>query len=607
MLLSTTLEDIQYWLSEVYSCAQIFTAIAGLLAILLPILRSFAIYHQFSDAVSGVFEVAWQRIAWLLSPSSSTSLVTFPGEARVCLGRSDPNTAVLVAGLVNTKNSCFLNVVLQVSHKQQYCIITYTHNLQLIFLFLFIYFVFVLTRPPYSGFIFAGSLLKTIRQLSKPLRRHASFRPRDMVASLLSKRVIINREQQDAQELFQLIVGALDAEASSRNATILGGGLKFFTQTKQQFMHTATPFTGLLASRLSCIHCGYTAALRHFTFNNIQLTVPRAYTTTLDACLRQYTSIEYLKDATCRRCSLVHTLKTLEEQQIVKPKQKRKRLLEEIKSRIKSNRIEDEIDGIQCVKSPFSTKQVMFAKTPKILCLHLSRSAFHASGAVYKNTCQILFPEYLDLSSYTTNGNLCTQPKSPISSPSENTNSNKVNRTALASSTRYRLMSTIVHYGSHSYGHFVAFKRRILPKKCMCPNCQDDKSGPESWEDSQDEAWYRISDSKVDLCSFDVVIQSNPYMLLYELMDQDFHCEEEKKENEENEDVDDLMVAATSSNDLQDNTKSPSTTSPYTYSTSSSTQDAEEALRIANSLLMDDQNSHVTSHWSEARPIISIT
>ncbi|KAI7857377.1 hypothetical protein BDC45DRAFT_31377 [Circinella umbellata] len=591
MLLPTTLEDIQYWLSEAYNCAQIFTAIAGLLAILLPILRSFAIYHQFSDAVSGVFEVAWQRIAWLLSSSSSsTSLVMFPGEARVCLGCSDPNTAVLVAGLVNTKNSCFLNVVLQ-ALSSLVTLHTYLND-----------------HPVDDQGPITGSLLKTIRQLSKPLKRHASFRPRDMVASLLSKRVIINREQQDAQELFQLIVGALDAEASSRNATILGGGLKFFTQTKQQFMHTTTPFTGLLASRLSCIHCGYTAALRHFTFNNIQLTVPRAYTTTLDACLRQYTSIEYLKDATCRRCSLVHTLKTLKEQQIVKPKQKRKRLLEEIESRIKSNRIEDEIDGIQCVESPLSTKQVMFAKTPKILCLHLSRSAFHASGAVYKNTCQILFPEYLDLSSYTTNGNLCTQPKYPISSPGESTDSNNVNRTALASSTRYRLMSTIVHYGSHSYGHFVAFKRRILPKKCMCPNCQDDKSGPESWEDSQDEAWYRISDSKVDLCSFDVVIQSNPYMLLYELMDQDFQCEEEKKENgEENEDVDDLMVAATSSKDLQDSTKSPSTTSPYTYSTSSSTQDAEEALRIANSLLMDDQNSRVTSHWSEARPIISTT
>ena len=105
-----------------------------------------------------------------------------------------------------------------------------------------------------------GSLLKTIRQLSKPLRRHASFRPRDMVASLLSKRVIINREQQDAQELFQLIVGALDTEACSRNAATSDAGLKFFTQSKQQFIHATTPFTGLLASRLSCINCGYTVS-----------------------------------------------------------------------------------------------------------------------------------------------------------------------------------------------------------------------------------------------------------------------------------------------------------------------------------------------------------
>ena len=250
----------------------------------------------------------------------------------------------------------------------------------------------------------------------------------------------------------------------------------------------------------------------------------------------------------------------------------------------------------------------MFAKTPKILCLHLSRSAFHTSGAVYKNTCQILFPEYLDLSAYTTNGSLCTQPKLPISFSAESTDSNNINSAALATSTRYRLMSTIVHYGSHSYGHFVAFKRRILPKKCMCPNCCDDKSGPESWEGSQDEAWYRISDSKVDLCSFDVVQQSNPYMLLYELMDPDIQCEEGKKEDNEEEEkgnIDDLMVAATSSKDCRDNAESPSITPSYTYCTSSS-QDAEEALRIANSLLMDDQDSHETSRWSEARTIISI-
>ncbi|KAI9250168.1 hypothetical protein BDA99DRAFT_523041 [Phascolomyces articulosus] len=697
---SITLEDIQYGLSEVYHCAQLFTAIAGLVAIVLPILKSFAIYHQCMDALTGVLEVMGHHLQSSWSSSSSGLFGLYnnknnnknnknknDGET-ICL-RSDNNT-IWVAGLVNTKNSCFLNVVLQ-ALSSLVTLHTYLNDHH-----------HSLVLPPYEeeqqeeedqGPI-TGSLWKTIRQLSKPLKRHASFRPRDMVASLLSKRVILNREQQDAQELFQLIVGALDAEASltrkKRYATLLGtgGGLKFFTTPtflqKQQTDHhslppslmmNTTPFTGLLASRLSCIQCGYTEAVRHFSFNNIQLIVPRAHTTTLDACLRQFTSIEYLQDATCRRCSLIHTLRSLKEQfqqlgSKNKPnrKNKIKKRIQEIESRIQTNRIEEDIimpggggEGMiqRVVESPLSTKQVMFAKPPKILCLHLSRSAFHASGAVYKNTCHILFPEYLDLAPYTTNGNLCTQPKLPISSPQESSENgtrqqqqqqqqqqqpldNKENEKIISqlpwgtrkrkttnnnnNKTRYRLMSSIVHYGSHSYGHFVAFKRRILPKKCMCPNCCDDKGRPESWEDSQDQAWYRISDTKVDLCSFDMVQQSNPYMLLYELIDDDpITGKDEYQEGKEREDVEDLMVAVTTtttprtnndSNDEEDmNTdESPQLTSHYTYphpitTTSSSQQDADEALRIANSLLMNDFNTHhhpssspsssSSSRWSE--------
>lgn len=35
------------------------------------------------------------------------------------------------------------------------------------------------------------------------------------------------------------------------------------------------PFTGLAASKISCMNCGYTAPIRHHTFDNISLTVPQ--------------------------------------------------------------------------------------------------------------------------------------------------------------------------------------------------------------------------------------------------------------------------------------------------------------------------------------------
>lgn len=36
----------------------------------------------------------------------------------------------------------------------------------------------------------------------------------------------------------------------------------------------SNPFSGLVASRLSCSKCGYTEAIRHFAFDNISLILP---------------------------------------------------------------------------------------------------------------------------------------------------------------------------------------------------------------------------------------------------------------------------------------------------------------------------------------------
>lgn len=119
------------------------------------------------------------------------------------------------------------------------------------------------------------SLLKTIRQLTVPLYRRSSFRPVDIVTALSSNRRIISREQQDAQEFFQLVSGAMDTETEKITKTeMLGGGLRnlldqsplkgfvgssiYNSNTTRFSDHLDNPFTGLLANRLSCMQCGYT-------------------------------------------------------------------------------------------------------------------------------------------------------------------------------------------------------------------------------------------------------------------------------------------------------------------------------------------------------------
>ncbi|CAO3622447.1 unnamed protein product [Cunninghamella blakesleeana] len=444
------------------------------------------------------------------------------------------------------------------------------------------------------------SLLKTVRLLSKPVdeqqRNHIlSFRPIEIVSAINTNHEVINREQQDAHELFQLLSGALDTEETTaivKNNS--GHGLKDILNwphvtsssssllsppsfeynefsKKSNFHHQHylgnedrhhpslsqlqarqhnNPFVGLLANRLSCTRCGYTEAIRHSSFNNIQLNLPLTSTTTLDECLDQVTTMEYLDDASCRKCSIVDLVERLRnELEHLKQKAKqcentksKKDLLtkmvqvemqhRQFNERLIAETIEDDLPSKDQLHVPYrsiygkSTKQAMFAKPPKVLCLHISRSAFHPSGVIYKNKCHLQFPEYLDLQQYCTNGTLHTESNIPISKNHHhhsmeekqqeqqqkqifynNNNNNK---------SKYKLMSVIVHYGSHNYGHFIAYKRRLISDGCSCYQC---KTNPKEciWEGK--DTWYRISDENVDICTIDEVLSANPYMLLYESME----------------------------------------------------------------------------------------
>ena len=116
------------------------------------------------------------------------------------------------------------------------------------------------------------SLLKTIRCLTKPLERRTSFRPVDIVTALSSNRRIISREQQDAQEFFQLVSSAMDSEGQAiKKSKVFGQGLrdllfapvsaKRSIQPSQPIQRLENPLIGLLANRLSCMQCGYTVSI----------------------------------------------------------------------------------------------------------------------------------------------------------------------------------------------------------------------------------------------------------------------------------------------------------------------------------------------------------
>jgi len=175
-------------------------------------------------------------------------------------------------------------------------------------------------------------------------------------------------------------------------------------------------------------------------------------------------------------------------------------------------------------------------QTPHVLTLHLNRS-LHFGHYVSKNTCRVEFPEILDLSAFVTSGQLSTKPDLPISSPHQ-----LYQPTPLASQsphrTLYQLSAVVCHYGQHSFGHYICYRRkprpvsagaaRFLPPRLPCPqDCRCErctKYGPVRVDDGYYNrrkpgyGWLRISDDSVQEVGFETVAMesSAAFMLFYE-------------------------------------------------------------------------------------------
>jgi ubiquitin carboxyl-terminal hydrolase 1 len=175
-------------------------------------------------------------------------------------------------------------------------------------------------------------------------------------------------------------------------------------------------------------------------------------------------------------------------------------------------------------------------QTPQVLTLHLNRS-LHFGHYVSKNTCRVEFPEILDLSPFATSGQLSTKPDLPISSP------HQLHQPAPSTSQSqhrilYQLSAVVCHYGQHSFGHYICYRRkprptsagaaRFSPPKLPCPlDCRCERCaqfGPVRVDDGYDNrrrqghGWLRISDDSVQEVGFETVALecSSVFMLFYE-------------------------------------------------------------------------------------------
>ncbi|KAJ1917516.1 ubiquitin-specific protease ubp1 [Mycoemilia scoparia] len=511
-----------------------------------------------------------------MAMSNDTHSKSFRANKGFNIQLSIEDSEQMVYGLINTGNSCFLNSVLQALASSEYLQLYLTDVLECM----------DSINGRLAGVTIQASVTETLWEtlcdINTTVKRDSSFQPFSMLTALNSKGKITDREQQDAQEAFQLISTSISEErldikrmllpslfnmdytdnnnnnldAGWKNGLIQGNTRDLVikgSKTDSSFLNLPqSPFSGLIASRLSCTQCGYTEAVRHFGFDNISLTLPLTETCTLGQALSRFVGIEELYDVICRKCSLKKTLGLIitkineirgyisgnSNNPLVErycgdsdllPKktamQLKKRILllescddgqsssddsdfsdgegsdescentslingpvgkmdfynalstalrsqaEIVINALKTN-VQQDLGGIELSRaySPVSTKQVMFAKLPLTMCLHLSRSAITPDGMIVKNPCHVVFPEILDFSPYTTTGHLQTDPCAPISSITEPQNTDLGTRSNLGTPSPgsqpclYRLQAAVVHIGSHSYGHFITYRRRpVLP------------------------------------------------------------------------------------------------------------------------------------------------
>ncbi|KAK9313213.1 hypothetical protein V1522DRAFT_372317 [Lipomyces starkeyi] len=382
-----------------------------------------------------------------------------------------PSTATaaegVLGGLVNPGNACFLNSVLQAMASSE----RLTN---------------FLGSPLSSSLPLANELKTLILHLNARLPSQHTHTAVQLLRLLKSKRWIDDSEQQDAHEFLLSLLDALRTERSNSDNAIL-------------------PFDGMMSSRVVCLQCGEEQTLKQIPFSSVELSLPSLsssssssssslfnhQSTTLESMLANAVAPEKL-DVYCQRCSLIaaeaHLQRLItraspppsrssspEPQLASKSKPDITPILRARRGMITAALDKPTIQDADFEKlkpprlvSSTKVKQVTISRAPDTLALHINRSEYDAQlGIARKNNVHVEFPERIQFGKYVTDQCECVD------------------------EAWYRLSSTVVHFGSHSFGHYIAYRR------------------------VDENSWVRISDGDVQPVGIDDVLSHGNVVLLF--------------------------------------------------------------------------------------------
>ena len=306
-------------------------------------------------------------------------------------------------------------------------------------------------------------------------------------------------------------------------------------------MMVRNPLEGLLAQRVGCQKCGYVEGLSLVPFNCLTVPLGRGWLSDVRDCLDQYTALESIDGVECIKCTMLQAenrMSQLLESNKPPPgsetadesSRETAALCSSVRDRlalVRQSLQDKDFSDSQLKKCHIGPKnrvcttksrQVVIARGPKALIMHVNRSMFdELSGVQSKNSANVRFPRALAIGPWCLGDHRTAMEGEGVAEtwttdPSVSMLKDSCDEEVPPSGPVYQLRAVVTHYGRHENGHYICYRRSPHHSRLDSPS----DTGPE-----QSLPWWRLSDEDVtEVSQEDVLSQGGVFMLFYEQIEQ---------------------------------------------------------------------------------------
>lgn len=304
------------------------------------------------------------------------------------------------------------------------------------------------------------------------------------------------------------------------------------------------PLEGLLAQRVACVECGHAEGLSLIPFNCLTLSLGLDKNRhDLFERLDAYSRVESIEGVECPKCTLLKAQRLLTKlvakledsgaapQQLAEPRRRLgavERALEEDDFDERTLAEDCKISSQGKVSST-KTKQIVIARPPQSLAMHVNRSVFDPwTCDMIKNSAPVSFPLTLDLGPWCLGSSASRGPAAQAGA-ARGEEQWQLGATAsmVAGDLRplrltgpmYELRAAVTHAGRHDNGHYICY--RTYPEQGADGGEEAAEGGDEEETKARRGGWWRLSDHHVSRVDAETVAGLSPgvFMLFYECVD----------------------------------------------------------------------------------------